>query len=73
MSHEGEKDIINICCSFSGIIAERVDLRIFLTLGMVGSGLLTIAFGMAYYWKIHDISYFLMVQVDCMQQTTFDS
>ena len=47
----------------SGFVAEHMDLRHFLTVGMISSGLLTIAFGMAYEWKIHQFAYFVTVQV----------
>ena len=48
---------------FSGHIAERMSLRYFLTIGMLGSGLLTTAFGMGYFWNIHSFSYYVVVQV----------
>ena len=51
----------------SGFVAEHMDLRHFLTVGMISSGLLTIAFGMAYEWKIHHFAYFVTVQV-CVHQ-----
>jgi len=55
----------------SGIVAERVDLRFYLALGMMMSGLLTVMFGMAYTLGIHSIWYLLAVQVTCgMFQTT---
>ena len=47
----------------SGIVAERVDLRLFLSLGMMLSGLLTVMFGMAYSLNIHSLWYLLFVQV----------
>ena len=40
-----------------------MDLRHFLTIGMILSGLLTIAFGMGYVWNIHYFAYFVTVQV----------
>merc|ERR1711970_1479059 len=49
----------------SGIVAERVDLRMFLAFGMVASGLFTFLFGFAYFAGLHSIWYFLMVQVIC--------
>lgn len=48
---------------FSGFLAEHMDLRHFLTVGMISSGLLTIAFGMGYVWKIHYFAYFVTVQI----------
>ncbi len=47
----------------SGLIAERVDLRFFLSAGMVLSGVFCMLFGFAYYWGIHTIVYFILVQV----------
>jgi len=47
----------------SGIVAERVDLRLYLSLGMILSGLFAALFGAAYYWGIHNFSYFILVQV----------
>ncbi|XP_041373277.1 glucose-6-phosphate exchanger SLC37A2-like isoform X2 [Gigantopelta aegis] len=46
----------------SGHVAERISLRYFLTFGMLGSGLLTAAFGMGYFWNIHSFSYYIVVQ-----------
>ena len=55
----------------SGIVAERVDLRIFLAFGMIASGLFTFLFGFAYFAGIHSIWYLLLVQVICgIFQTT---
>jgi OPA family glycerol-3-phosphate transporter-like MFS transporter 1/2 len=47
----------------SGMIADRVDLRYFLAGGMVGSGIITILFGMGKYWGIHSLAFYLFVQV----------
>ena len=47
----------------SGFVAERVDLRIFLTGGMMGSGLLTILFGAAYFTGTHTVWYLLFIQI----------
>ena len=46
-----------------GHIAERSNLRHFLTFGMIGAGLFTICFGMAFLWEIHSFSYFVAVQI----------
>ncbi|XP_055346808.1 glucose-6-phosphate exchanger SLC37A2-like isoform X2 [Paramacrobiotus metropolitanus] len=48
---------------FAGHIAERTDLRIFITWGMILSGAWAIINGMAYFWKIHFFSFFLMAQL----------
>lgn len=47
----------------SGFIAERVDLRYYLSLGMLLSGIFTYLFGIAYYLDIHSFPYFVLVQI----------
>ena len=47
----------------AGMIADRVDLRYFLSGGMVASGIITILFGMGKYWGIHSLAYFIVIQV----------
>ncbi|XP_054738728.1 glucose-6-phosphate exchanger SLC37A2 isoform X1 [Anastrepha obliqua] len=47
----------------SGIVAERVSLRYYLSLGMLFSGLFTLLFGAAKSWNIHSMWYFVIVQV----------
>jgi len=46
----------------SGFVAERVNLRYFLALGMLLSGLFTILFGLGKYMGIHSIYYYLAMQ-----------
>lgn len=48
---------------FSGMIAERMNLRYFITLGSCLSGLGLIAFGLAYQFEIHSMTYFVTIQV----------
>ncbi|KAL1456543.1 hypothetical protein WDU94_001265 [Cyamophila willieti] len=48
---------------FSGIIAEHVNLRYFLTVGMILSGFANYLFGLAYVLNIHTFSYFVAVQI----------
>lgn len=48
---------------FVGHIGDRVDLRILLTVGMVGTGLFTAAFGAGYWVDIHSFYYFLGIQL----------
>ena len=48
---------------FSGYLADRCNLRYFLSTGMVMSGFLLYAFGMAYYLNIHSMTYFVIVQI----------
>ena len=47
----------------NGMIAERVNLRYSLTMGMVFAGLCNILFGIAYYLDIHSLGYFYAIQV----------
>ena len=52
-----------ICMFASGFVAERVDLRLFLSTGMVLSGLTTLMFGLAKSMGVHSVWYFVAVQV----------
>ncbi|XP_032663401.1 glucose-6-phosphate exchanger SLC37A2 isoform X2 [Odontomachus brunneus] len=46
----------------SGFIAERVNLRYFLSLGMIASGISCYLFGIARPYNIHSLWYFILVQ-----------
>ncbi|CAM8991240.1 unnamed protein product [Rhodiola kirilowii] len=48
---------------FSGHIGDRMDLRVFLTIGMVGTGIFTSLFGIGYWANIHLFYYFLATQM----------
>lgn len=48
---------------FAGHLGDRLDLRWFLSVGMVGSGFFVCLFGMGRYWNIHFLSYYLFVQM----------
>ncbi|KAF8412412.1 hypothetical protein HHK36_000376 [Tetracentron sinense] len=48
---------------FSGHLGDRLNLRIFLTIGMVGTGLFTSLFGVGYWLNIHNFYYFLIIQM----------
>ncbi|CAI9302318.1 unnamed protein product [Lactuca saligna] len=48
---------------FSGHIGDRMNLRVFLTIGMVGTGLFTSLFGVGYWANIHFFYYYLVVQM----------
>ncbi|KAK2979184.1 hypothetical protein RJ640_027021 [Escallonia rubra] len=50
---------------FSGHIGDRIDLRLFLTIGMVGSGLFTVVFGLGYFLGVHYLGFYVIVQVIC--------
>ena len=47
----------------SGIFGERLPLRYYLSGGMVLSGVFTALFGLGYFWNIHVLWYFIVVQV----------
>lgn len=51
-----------IAMFFSGLIAERVSLRYFLSLGMLFSGFFCYAFGFAKTKDIHSLTYFMIIQ-----------
>uniref|UniRef100_A0A670JTB6 Glucose-6-phosphate exchanger SLC37A2 n=1 Tax=Podarcis muralis TaxID=64176 RepID=A0A670JTB6_PODMU len=55
----------------SGVFGERLPLRYYLSGGMLLSGLFTALFGLGYYWNIHELWYFVLVQVlNGLAQTT---
>merc|ERR1719430_690990 len=56
---------------FSGLGAERMNLRYFLSLGMIFSGISTWLFGFSYVVGIHSLWYLLFVQIvtGCFQAT----
>lgn len=47
----------------AGHLGDRMDLRVFLSGGMVLSGAMTTLFGMAYFWDIHSMGYYIIVMV----------
>jgi len=49
----------------SGFVAERSDLRLFLSFGMIMSGVMTFLFGVAFNAGIRSIWYFLFIQLIC--------
>ncbi|XP_005667528.1 glucose-6-phosphate exchanger SLC37A2 isoform X1 [Sus scrofa] len=55
----------------SGIFGERLPLRYYLSAGMLLSGLFTALFGLGYFWNIHVLWYFVLVQIcNGLAQTT---
>ncbi|XP_074291161.1 putative glycerol-3-phosphate transporter 1 [Silene latifolia] len=48
---------------FSGHIGDRMNLRVFLTIGMLGTGVFTALFGFGYWFNIHNFYYYLVVQM----------
>eukprot|EP00879_Flechtneria_rotunda_P018577 GHRR01019493.1.p1 GENE.GHRR01019493.1~~GHRR01019493.1.p1 ORF type:complete len:480 (+),score=139.47 GHRR01019493.1:95-1534(+) len=59
----------------AGHMGDRTDLRVFLSAGMVGSGLCCAFVGMAYLWDIHSMSYFtwFMIAGGVFQSTGWPS
>uniref|UniRef100_A0A1X7UQD1 Major facilitator superfamily (MFS) profile domain-containing protein n=1 Tax=Amphimedon queenslandica TaxID=400682 RepID=A0A1X7UQD1_AMPQE len=47
----------------SGLIADRVNLRYFLTVGMIGSGVFVGMLGVAYFADIHHLAYYIVIQI----------
>lgn len=47
----------------SGHLGDRMNLRVFLTIGMLGTGLFTALFGLGYWFNIHNFYYYLVVQM----------
>ncbi|XP_042224983.1 glucose-6-phosphate exchanger SLC37A2-like isoform X2 [Homarus americanus] len=55
----------------SGLVAERVDLRLFLSFGMILSGVFCGMFGLGYSFGIHSLWFYITAQVLCgLMQTT---
>ncbi|KAM6934618.1 glucose-6-phosphate exchanger SLC37A1 [Xenentodon cancila] len=55
----------------SGIIGERLPIRLYLTVGMLSSGLFTCMFGLGYIYNVHNLSFYIFVQVvNGLVQTT---
>lgn len=50
---------------FAGHVGDRIDLRLFLVFGMMGSGFFTIIFGLGYWFSVHLLGYFMAVQIFC--------
>lgn len=50
-------------CGCSGIIGERLPIRLYLTAGMLASGLFTCLFGLGYIYDIHSLGFYIFVQV----------
>ncbi|XP_028401776.1 glucose-6-phosphate exchanger SLC37A2-like [Dendronephthya gigantea] len=48
---------------FSGYIAEHMDIRYFLTGGMFFSGIFSILFGLGYFFNIHSLAFFIIMQL----------
>uniref|UniRef100_A0A669EYW7 Solute carrier family 37 member 1 n=1 Tax=Oreochromis niloticus TaxID=8128 RepID=A0A669EYW7_ORENI len=56
---------------YIGIIGERLPIRLYLTVGMLASGVFTCLFGLGYIYNIHNLSFYIFVQVaNGLVQTT---
>ena len=47
----------------AGHLGDSLDLRIFLAVGMIGSGLFVILFGQGYFWNVHSFGFFIAMQI----------
>ncbi|XP_028932096.1 glucose-6-phosphate exchanger SLC37A2 isoform X2 [Ornithorhynchus anatinus] len=55
----------------SGVFGERLPLRYYLSSGMLLSGVFTALFGLGYFWSIHALWYYVLVQIfNGLVQTT---
>lgn len=57
----------------SGFVAERVNLRYFLSLGMMFSGIFSYLFGIGKTYEIHSLGYYVIVQVKCLFRKLFSN
>ncbi|KAH0470203.1 hypothetical protein IEQ34_001761 [Dendrobium chrysotoxum] len=48
---------------FAGHLGDRLNLRLLLTIGMVGTGFFTALFGVGYWLNVHSFYYYLLVQI----------
>ncbi|XP_052208687.1 putative glycerol-3-phosphate transporter 4 [Diospyros lotus] len=64
----GESDLAFLACYSLGLyvaghLGDTLDLRLFLTIGMIGSGIFVGLFGMGYFWNIHFFWFYLVMQM----------
>ncbi|KAL2547444.1 putative glycerol-3-phosphate transporter 4 [Forsythia ovata] len=64
----GEIDVAFLACYSIGMyvaghLGDRLDLRLFLTTGMIGSGIFVVLFGLGYFWNIHVFWFYLVMQM----------
>ncbi|CAN8231635.1 unnamed protein product [Cochlearia groenlandica] len=67
-SRLGEIDVAFLACYSIGMyvaghLGDSLDLRLFLTWGMIGSGFFVGLFGMGYFWNIHAFWFYLVMQM----------
>ncbi|XP_028058108.1 putative glycerol-3-phosphate transporter 4 isoform X2 [Camellia sinensis] len=64
----GEIDVAFLACYSLGMyvaghLGDTLDLRLFLSTGMIGSGIFVGLFGMGYFWNVHAFSFYLVMQM----------
>ncbi|KAG9143555.1 hypothetical protein Leryth_015980 [Lithospermum erythrorhizon] len=64
----GEIDVAFLACYSMGMyvaghLGDTLDLRLFLTTGMIGSGIFVALFGMGFFWNIHAFWFYLAMQM----------
>lgn len=64
----GEIDVAFLACYSIGMyvaghLGDSLDLRLFLTTGMIGSGIFVGLFGMGFFWNVHEFWFFLVMQM----------
>ncbi|CAH9134165.1 unnamed protein product [Cuscuta epithymum] len=64
----GEIDVAFLACYSMGMyvaghLGDSLDLRLFLTTGMIGSGIFVGLSGMGYFWNIHEFWFYLATQM----------
>lgn len=64
----GEIDVAFLACYSMGMyvaghLGDTLDLRLFLTSGMIGSGIFVGLFGMGYFWNVHAFWFYLVMQM----------
>ncbi|XVF51835.1 hypothetical protein PTKIN_Ptkin04bG0216200 [Pterospermum kingtungense] len=67
-SRLGEIDVAFLACYSLGMyvaghLGDNLDLRLFLTAGMIGSGIFVGLFGMGYFWNVHVFWFYLAMQM----------
>jgi OPA family glycerol-3-phosphate transporter-like MFS transporter 1/2 len=68
VSKLGEIDLAFLACYslgmyIAGHLGDSLDLRLFLTVGMIGSGIFVGVFGMGYFWNVHEFWFYLTMQM----------
>lgn len=64
----GQIDVTFLACYSMGMfvaghLGDSLDLRLFLTTGMIGSGIFVGLFGMGYFWNVHEFWFYLVMQM----------